>query len=123
VGRLCGLVNHNRLRAVVADGDILLISNVARRRGASACGASACGTSRGPRCARARCARARGGRRAARWKIFAGYAVVVGVEIVGVRGVAVVHSLSFFLGGEGGTVEDILCLSLVRRNRDAHKHG
>jgi hypothetical protein len=46
--RLCGHVNDNRLRAVVADGDFLLIANVARRRG-GACGCrsagGACGAS------------------------------------------------------------------------------
>ena len=58
VGRLCGHVNDNRLRAVVADGDLLLSPTVARRRGGGiarggrACGTcSACGGASGIRCA------------------------------------------------------------------------
>jgi hypothetical protein len=82
VGRLCGHVNDNRLRAVVADGDVLLSPTIARRRGGgiarggracgtcSACG-GACGGACGIRCAygaggnrRTRCARTRRGARA-----------------------------------------------------------
>ena len=80
VGRLCGHVNDNRLRAAVADGDLLLSPTVARRRGGGiarggrACGTcSACGGACGIRCAygasaggnrRTRCARTRRGARA-----------------------------------------------------------
>jgi hypothetical protein len=78
VGRLCGHVNDNRLRAIVADGDVLLSPTIARRRGGGiarggrACGTcSACGGASGIRCAysaggnrRTRCARTRRGARA-----------------------------------------------------------
>ena len=79
VGRLCRYVNDNRLRAVVADGDVLLSPTIARRRGGIARGGRACGTcsacggARGIRCAygasaggnrRTRCARTRRGARA-----------------------------------------------------------
>ena len=77
---MCRHVNHKRLRAVVADGDLLLSPTVARRRGGGiarggrACGTcSACGGACGIRCAygasaggnrRTRCARTRRGARA-----------------------------------------------------------
>jgi hypothetical protein len=74
VGRLCGHVNDNRLRAAVADGDLLLSPAVARRRGGGiARGCRACGGASGIRCAygasaggnrRTRCARTRRGARA-----------------------------------------------------------
>jgi hypothetical protein len=73
VGRLCGHVNHNRLRAVVADGDLLLSPTIARRRGGGiARGGSTCsarGGASGIRCAYGasagcnRCARTRRGAR------------------------------------------------------------
>ena len=46
-------------------------------------------------------------------EILAGYAVVVVVEVVGVRGVAVELGLSLFLIGKVGTVECVLRRSLV----------
>jgi hypothetical protein len=80
VGVLCRHVNRDRLRALVADGDVLLSPTVARRRGGGiarggrACGTcSACGGASGIRCAygasaggnrRTRCARTRRGARA-----------------------------------------------------------
>ena len=51
MGRLRGEVNHNCLRVVVADGDLLLNPTVARRSGGIACGSS-CG-----RCRRGTCNR------------------------------------------------------------------
>jgi hypothetical protein len=61
----------------------------------------------------------------ARWEILAGYAIVVAVEIVWVRGVTVELGLGFFLVGEGGAVECVLRRSLVSetsgQNHQEHK--
>jgi hypothetical protein len=59
----------------------------------------------------------------ARWEILAGYAVVVGVEIVRVRGVAVELGLSIFLIDKVGTVECVLRRSLVCINEHTRKRG
>ena len=43
VGLSCRLVNHNRLRAIVAEGDLILIPTVACRSGGIPPGGRACG--------------------------------------------------------------------------------
>ena len=51
---------------------------------------------------------------AARGELLAGQAIVVAVEADWVSGIAVELGLSLLLGGKGGTVEYVLCRSLVR---------
>jgi hypothetical protein len=64
VGRLRGEVNHDCLRAVVADGDVLRGSSCGRRGGSrSTSGPRACGGTRRSRCRTCRGARAGGGTR------------------------------------------------------------